>query len=36
MTAHNFVRIWGIMANPVLAEYQRLTEFINKENTSFA
>src|SRR5690349_23601130 len=24
------------MANPVLAEYQRLTEFINKENTSFA
>src|SRR6185295_2353460 len=27
---------WGIMANPVLAEYQRLTEFINKENTSFA
>ena len=27
---------WGIMANPVLAEYQRLTEFINKENTFFA
>jgi hypothetical protein len=27
---------WGIMANPVLAEYQRLTEFINKENTTFA
>src|SRR6478609_8555418 len=24
------------MANPVLAEYQRLTEFINKENTAFA
>ncbi len=24
------------MANPVLAEYQRLTEFINKENTTFA
>ena len=27
---------WGIMARPVLAEYQRLTEFINKENTFFA
>src|ERR1051325_9329377 len=27
---------WGIMANPVLAEYQRLTEFINKENTTLA
>ena len=27
---------WGIMASPVLAEYQRLTEFINKENTFFA
>ena len=27
---------WGIMATPVLAEYQRLTEFINKENTFFA
>ena len=27
---------WGFMANPVLAEYQRLTEFINKENTTFA
>jgi len=27
---------WGIMANPVLAEYKRLTEFINKENTTFA
>src|SRR4029078_13669709 len=26
---------WGIMANPVLAEYKRLTEFINKENTAF-
>ncbi len=27
---------WGLMARPVLAEYQRLTEFINKENTFFA
>src|SRR2546421_10605282 len=27
---------WGITANPVLAEYKRLTEFINKENTTFA
>src|SRR5215510_10891696 len=27
---------WGIMAIPVLAEYKRLTEFINKENTFFA
>ena len=27
---------WGIMARPVLAEYQRLTEFINKDNTFFA
>lgn len=27
---------WGIMASPVLAEYQRITEFINKENTLFA
>ncbi len=27
---------WGIMASPVLAEYQRLTEFVNKENTFFA
>ncbi|MEQ1605183.1 MAG: aminotransferase class V-fold PLP-dependent enzyme [Pyrinomonadaceae bacterium] len=27
---------WGIMALPVLAEYQRLTEFVNKENTYFA
>ena len=27
---------WGIMANPVLVEYQRLTEFLNKENTTFA
>src|SRR6185436_5827019 len=27
---------WRIIATPVLAEYQRLTEFINKENTTFA
>jgi selenocysteine lyase/cysteine desulfurase len=27
---------WGLMASPVLAEYQGLTEFINKENTFFA
>jgi hypothetical protein len=27
---------WGRMANPVIAEYKRLTEFINKENTTFA
>jgi selenocysteine lyase/cysteine desulfurase len=27
---------WGLMATPVLAEYKRLTEFINKENTFFA
>jgi len=27
---------WGIMATPVLAEYKRLTEFINKDNTFFA
>ena len=27
---------WGIMANPVLAEYKQLTEFINNENTIFA
>lgn len=27
---------WGIMSIPVLAEYKRLTEFINKENTFFA
>jgi isopenicillin-N epimerase len=27
---------WGIMAKPVLTEYKRLTEFINKENTFFA
>lgn len=27
---------WGIMARPVLAEYQRLTEFVNRENTYFA
>jgi isopenicillin-N epimerase len=27
---------WGIMALPVLGEYQQLTEFINKENTFFA
>lgn len=27
---------WGIMAKPVLNEYQRLTEFINRENTYFA
>jgi selenocysteine lyase/cysteine desulfurase len=27
---------WGIMASPVLAEYMRLTQFINKENTFFA
>ncbi len=27
---------WGIMADPVLSEYQRLTSWINKENTLFA
>lgn len=27
---------WGIMATPVLAEYKRLTDFINRENTFFA
>lgn len=27
---------WGIMALPVLAEYKRLTDFVNKENTFFA
>jgi selenocysteine lyase/cysteine desulfurase len=27
---------WGIMALPVLAEYKRLTDFVNKENTLFA
>ncbi len=27
---------WGIMAKPVLAEYLRLTNWVNKENTSFA
>ena len=27
---------WGIMVLPVLSEYKRLTEFINKENTYFA
>ncbi len=27
---------WGIMANPVLADYQRLTSWVNKRNTHFA
>lgn len=27
---------WGIMALPVLNEYKRLTEFVNRENTHFA
>lgn len=27
---------WGIMAQPVLAEYQRLSAWINRENTNFA
>lgn len=27
---------WGIMANPVLADYQRLTSWVNRENTNFA
>ena len=27
---------WGIMAIPVLSEYRRLTEFVNRENTFFA
>ncbi len=27
---------WGIMAVPVLNEYRRLTEFVNRENTYFA
>ena len=27
---------WGIMATPVLQEYQRLTEWVNRENTHFA
>lgn len=27
---------WGIMAQPVLNEYKRLTDFINTENTYFA
>ncbi len=27
---------WGIMARPVLNEYKRLTEFVNRENTLFA
>ena len=27
---------WGIMALPVLNEYKRLTDFINRENTFFA
>lgn len=27
---------WGIMSTPVLTEYKRLTEFVNKENTFFA
>src|SRR5436190_6551826 len=27
---------WGIMALPVLNEYKRLTEFVNRENTFFA
>lgn len=27
---------WGIMALPVLHEYKRLTDFINRENTLFA
>jgi len=27
---------WGIMAQPVLNEYKRLTDFINRENTYFA
>jgi len=27
---------WGIMARPVLTEYKRLTEFVNRENTLFA
>lgn len=27
---------WGIMSLPVLAEYKRLTDFVNKDNTFFA
>lgn len=27
---------WGIMAQPVLNEYKRLTDFVNRENTFFA
>ena len=27
---------WGLMALPVLNEYKRLTEFVNRENTYFA
>ena len=27
---------WGIMSKPVLAEYQRLTEWVNNRNTHFA
>ena len=27
---------WGIMSKPVLAEYQRLTEWVNKRNTYYA
>lgn len=27
---------WGIMARPVLAEYQQLSEWVNRENTNFA
>lgn len=27
---------WGIMALPVLSEYKRLTDFVNRENTLFA
>ncbi len=27
---------WGIMATPVLQEYQRLTAWVNRENTHFA
>lgn len=27
---------WGVMALPVLAEYKRLTEFVNRDNTFFA
>ena len=27
---------WGLMARPVLDEYKRLTDFVNRENTYFA